>query len=154
MSKVYPLDVLQKEIARQRTQGRTVVFTNGCFDLLHPGHIKILEYAKSKGDHLVVGLNSDTSIRTLKGPSRPVLPQTARGRILSAIEYVDYIVIFEEETPYRIIETLKPDYLVKGGDWNQEKIVGRDLVKEVFRVPLEEGFSTSAIIDTICHRHG
>ena len=108
---------------------KKIVFTNGCFDILHPGHIHILDQAKSYGDILIVGLNSDNSIKRLKGPSRPKVSQEDRLKILSSIKFVDYVVIFEEETPLKLIEKIKPNVLVKGGDYILEDIVGREFVE-------------------------
>jgi rfaE bifunctional protein nucleotidyltransferase chain/domain len=140
---------LKNILDKLKGQGKKVVFTNGCFDLLHPGHIKLLKEAKSKGDILVVGLNSDQSVRKIKGKGRPVLNQKARVTVLSALEYVDFIVIFGEPTPYKIIKYLRPNYLVKGSDWEEKKIVGRNLVERVFRVKLLNNYSTTSIIDKI-----
>lgn len=132
---------------------RKVVFTNGCFDILHYGHISYLAQARQLGDMLVVGLNSDASVRRLKGPSRPVNPQEARAFVLSALEMVDYVVFFEEDTPYNIITRVKPDILVKGGDYEIDNIVGGDFVRsrggQVLTIPFEEGFSTSSILDNL-----
>ena len=128
-----------------------IVFTNGCFDILHPGHIHILDQAKSYGDMLIVGLNSDNSIKRLKGPSRPKVSQNDRLKILSSIKFVDYVVLFEEETPLKLIEKIKPNFLVKGGDYILEDIVGREFVEkyggQVKIVKLLEGHSSSSLID-------
>ena len=128
-----------------------IVFTNGCFDILHPGHIHILDQAKSYGDMLIVGLNSDNSIKRLKGPSRPKVSQNDRLKILSSIKFVDYVVLFEEETPLKLIEKIKPNFLVKGGDYILDDIVGREFVEknggQVKIVKLLEGHSSSSLID-------
>ena len=128
-----------------------IVFTNGCFDILHPGHIHILDQAKSYGDMLIVGLNSDNSIKSLKGPSRPKVSQNDRLKILSSIKFVDYVVLFEEETPLKLIEKIKPNFLVKGGDYILEDIVGREFVEknggQVKIVKLLEGHSSYSLID-------
>ena len=128
-----------------------IVFTNGCFDILHPGHIHILDQAKSYGDMLIVGLNSDNSIKRLKGPTRPKVSQNDRLKILSSIKFVDYVVLFEEETPLKLIEKIKPNFLVKGGDYILEDIVGREFVEnnggQVKIVKLLEGHSSSSLID-------
>ena len=128
-----------------------IVFTNGCFDILHPGHIHILDQAKSYGDMLIVGLNSDNSIKRLKGPSRPKVSQNDRLKILSSIKFVDYVVLFEEETPLKLIKKIKPNFLVKGGDYILEDIVGREFVEnnggQVKIVKLLEGHSSSSLID-------
>jgi D-beta-D-heptose 7-phosphate kinase/D-beta-D-heptose 1-phosphate adenosyltransferase len=130
-----------------------VVFTNGCFDLLHPGHIRSLERARSLGDALVVGLNSDASVRQLKGEGRPVIPERERAEILAALECVDAVVIFADLTPQRVIAALLPDVLVKGGDWPGDQIVGRDEVEaaggRVVSVPVVPGYSTTEILKKI-----
>ncbi|MBN2483322.1 MAG: adenylyltransferase/cytidyltransferase family protein [Candidatus Omnitrophica bacterium] len=141
--------ILTRTIARLKQQGNTIVFTNGCFDLVHPGHIAIFKQAKQKGDVLVVGMNSDKSVKKIKGPTRPILNERARSLLVSAIRYVDYVVLFDEETPYQLIRAIRPDYLVKGGDWKPGEIVGRDLVKKVFRVKLIKTYSTTNIIKKI-----
>src|SRR5262245_59162169 len=131
----------------------TVVFTNGCFDLIHPGHIDLLERAKALGTKLVVGINSDDSVRAIKGASRPYLSASDRAVILMGLSAVDEVVIFDEATPERLIEKIKPDVLVKGGDWPVEQIVGADLVLrnggKVFSLPLRDGYSSSAIVEKI-----
>lgn len=136
-----------------RGRGARVVFTNGVFDLLHPGHIRYLAAARAKGDVLVVGLNSDRSVRANKGPSRPVTPETERAEILEALACVDAVVLFDEETPQAIIDRLRPDVLVKGADWAADAIVGRETVEarggSVVRMPIEAGWSTSAIIEKV-----
>ena len=128
-----------------------IVFTNGCFDILHPGHIHILDQAKSYGDILIVGLNSDESIKRLKGPTRPKVSQKDRLRILSSIKFVDYAVLFEEDTPLKLIKKIKPNFLVKGGDYSLEDIVGAEFVEnnggQVKIVKLLEGHSSSSLID-------
>ena len=130
---------------------KKIVFTNGCFDILHPGHIHILDQAKSYGDILIVGLNSDNSIKRLKGPSRPKVSQEDRLKILSSIKFVDYVVLFEEETPLKLIEKIKPNFLVKGGDYILEDIIGREFVEnnggQVKIIKLLEGHSSSSLID-------
>jgi D-beta-D-heptose 7-phosphate kinase/D-beta-D-heptose 1-phosphate adenosyltransferase len=138
---------------REKRNGRRLVFTNGCFDLLHPGHIRALELARELGDVLIVGLNSDASVRQLKGPGRPVIPERERAEILAALESVDAVVIFDELTPQEIISRLLPDVLVKGGDWPGDQIVGRAEVEaaggRVVSVPLVPGYSTSDILRKI-----
>lgn len=128
-----------------------IVFTNGCFDILHRGHITYLAKARQLGEILVVGLNSDDSVRRLKGPERPVNDEVARAQVLAALEIVDYVVLFEEDTPYNIIVKVKPDLLVKGGDYKIENIVGADFVQQrggqVLTIPFVDGFSTTSIID-------
>ena len=136
-----------------RADGRRVVFTNGVFDILHPGHLRYLQHARSLGDALIVGLNADASVRRNKGPERPINPQEERAEILEALECVDAVVLFEEDTPDRIIKAILPDILVKGADWGENAIVGRDTVEarggRVVRVPIEEGFSTTEIVRKI-----
>jgi len=138
---------------REKRNGRRVVFTNGCFDLLHPGHIRSLELARALGDMLIVGLNSDTSVRQLKGKGRPVITERERAEILAALESVDAVVIFDDQTPREMITGLLPDVLVKGGDWPGDQIVGREEVEaaggRVVSVPVVPGYSTSAILERI-----
>lgn len=129
-----------------------MVFTNGCFDLLHIGHLTIFERAKRLGDLLVVGVNSDRSVRALKGPSRPLVPERERARLIAALACVDYVTIFNEDTPVALIKTLKPDVLVKGADWKASEIVGREFVTRVARIPLVRGRSTSELIERILAR--
>jgi rfaE bifunctional protein nucleotidyltransferase chain/domain len=140
-------------VARLRAAGKIIVFTNGVFDLLHPGHIRYLRQARALGDVLIVGVNSDRSVRAIKGPQRPVTPEGERVEILEALECVDAAVIFDEDTPHTLIATIQPDVLVKGADWAEDAIVGRDIVAarggRVVRVPVETGYSTTAIIQKI-----
>ncbi|MCQ2283928.1 MAG: D-glycero-beta-D-manno-heptose 1-phosphate adenylyltransferase [Bacteroidales bacterium] len=130
-----------------------IVFTNGCFDLLHCGHITYLAKARELGDVLVLGLNSDASVKRLKGPTRPVNPQDARALVLAALEMIDYVVVFEEDTPYELIAKVKPDVLVKGGDYEIDNIVGGDIVRErggvVTTIPFVDGFSTTSMINNL-----
>lgn len=150
--------VLSREdlIIRRRAwkdNGEKVVFTNGCFDLLHPGHIRLLEQARALGTVLVVGLNSDGSLRALKGEGRPLLPEAERAELLAALAAVDAVTIFDEATPRELMSALLPDVLVKGGDWGPDEIVGREEVEaaggRVVTLPYIEGYSTSAIIQKI-----
>ena len=138
---------------RCRTAGQKVAFTNGVFDLLHPGHLRYLRAARELADALIVGVNSDQSVRAYKGPDRPITPATERAEILGGLSCVDAVVIFDEETPHDTILALEPDVLVKGADWAEDAIVGRDTVERlggrVVRMPIAEGYSTSAIIDRI-----
>jgi rfaE bifunctional protein nucleotidyltransferase chain/domain len=138
-------------VARHRAEGRRIVFTNGVFDLLHPGHIRYLQAARREGDVLLVGINSDRSVRANKGSSRPIVPEHERAEVLEALACVDAVVVFDDETPARIISHLQPDVLVKGADWAADAIVGRDTVEarggRVVRMPVEAGWSTSAIIE-------
>jgi len=140
-------------VADRRGAGKTIVFTNGVFDLVHPGHVRYLTRARALGDVLVVGINSDRSVRIIKGDGRPITPETERAEILAALQPVDTVVIFDEETPHEIIAALQPDVLVKGADWAEDAIVGRDIVEarggKVIRMPVEQGYSTSAILEKI-----
>lgn len=133
--------------------GKRVVFTNGVFDLLHPGHVRYLQAARREGDALIVGVNSDRSARASKGPGRPITPEAERAELLAALACVDAVVIFDEETPDAIVKALQPDVLVKGADWPADQIVGRDTVEarggRVVRMPVEAGHSTTAIIEKI-----
>lgn len=151
--KIRTLAELGAIVRQRRAMGERTVFTNGCFDLLHRGHTRLLQQARALGDLLIVGLNSDASVRRLKGPFRPVLSQDERAELLSALASVDYVVIFEEADPSRIIETLEPDVLVKGADWAKEEVVGRETVEKrggrVVTIPLVEGSSTSGILRRI-----
>jgi D-beta-D-heptose 7-phosphate kinase/D-beta-D-heptose 1-phosphate adenosyltransferase len=138
---------------RLHADQRTLVFTNGVFDLLHPGHTRYLEKARQLGDALIVGVNSDRSVRANKGHDRPIVPESERAEILAALRWVDGVVIFDEETPHAIIAALQPDVLVKGADWGENDIIGRDLVEarggRVVRMALEAGYSTTAIIQKV-----
>ncbi|HDH05657.1 MAG TPA: D-glycero-beta-D-manno-heptose 1-phosphate adenylyltransferase [Nitrospirae bacterium] len=131
-----------------KKKGRKIVFTNGCFDLLHVGHIRYLAEAKKLGDILFIGLNADKSVSLIK-PGRPVIAEKERAEVLSALEMVDYIALFSEDTPYELIKEVQPDVLVKGADWQIKDIVGNDIVKDVRAIPLVEGKSTSKIIEKI-----
>jgi len=148
-----PLADLARERLAWRDAGKRVVFTNGCFDLLHPGHIALLEAARREGDRLVVALNSDASVRGLKGEGRPVVPQAERAELLLAFETVDRVVLYDEPTPIAAIRALRPDVLVKGADWPADQVVGRAEVEaaggRLVRVTLVPGRSTSAIVDRI-----
>jgi rfaE bifunctional protein nucleotidyltransferase chain/domain len=143
-------------VAHLRAAGKTIVFTNGVFDLLHIGHLRYLRQARALGDALIVGLNSDRSVRANKGPQRPITPEGERAEVLEALSCVDGVVVFDEETPHDLIAVLEPDVLVKGADWAEDAIVGRDIVEarggRVVRVALEPGQSTSAIIERIRKR--
>lgn len=145
---------LAAAIAWRRAQGGPVVFTNGVFDLVHPGHVELLEQARATGDALVVGLNSDASVRRLgKGEERPLVPQAARARVLAGFAAVDCVVLFDEDTPLALITALGPDVLVKGADYSLDRIVGADVVQgrggKVVRVPIVSGFSTSSIVERL-----
>lgn len=140
---------LAKWLSAARQAGRKIVFTNGCFDILHAGHVSVLEFSRSKGDELVVGLNSDASVRRLKGPTRPVNTQADRALVLAALESVSAVCIFDEDTPYNLIKQVRPDVLVKGGDYKTDEIVGREFAKKVVRFPLLKGRSTTNIIKKV-----
>ena len=143
-------------IARLKQDGKRIVFTNGCFDIIHVGHIRYLKSAKELGDILVIGLNSDESVRKIKGDNRPIVSQGERAEDLSSIRSVDYVVIFNEPDPYNTIAAIKPDILIKGGDWAIDNIVGRDIVEsyggEVRTIPFVEGFSSSRIIGDVLNK--
>lgn len=139
--------------SRARASGQRVVFTNGVFDLLHPGHIRYLQAARAEGDALIVAINSDRSVSAIKGPTRPLTPEAERAEILGALACVNAVVVFDEETPAEIIRAVQPDVLVKGADWAPDKIVGRDTVEahggKVILMPVEQGWSTSSIVEKI-----
>ncbi|MDD5433886.1 MAG: D-glycero-beta-D-manno-heptose 1-phosphate adenylyltransferase [Nitrospira sp.] len=153
---IVDLPELLPVINKLRQEGKRIVFTNGCFDIIHLGHVLYLKSAKEYGDILVVGMNSDKSVKLIKGDKRPVVPQRERAVVLSSIRFVDYVVIFNEPDPYKIIEALKPDVLVKGGDWVIENIIGRDIVEssggKVYSIPFIEGASSTNIIEEILKR--
>ena len=154
IEKFFTQDALSQILQLQQQQGKKVVFTNGCFDLLHVGHVRYLQYARDLGDLLVIAVNSDQSVQSLnKGPGRPLTPFDQRMEMLAALTCVDYIVKFDESTPLQIIEILQPDVLVKGGDWTIDQIVGKDVVEKrggtVTSIPLIPDVSTSLIIERI-----
>jgi D-beta-D-heptose 7-phosphate kinase/D-beta-D-heptose 1-phosphate adenosyltransferase len=150
IKKVLPLDEAIEVVDELKRGGKRVVFTNGCFDLLHPGHTRYLAEARKLGDALLVAVNSDRSVRALKGPGRPVMPQDERAEILAALECVDYLTIFDDLTPQAVIARMLPQVLVKGGDWEPTEIVGRSEVEaaggKVVSIPVVPGLSTSALI--------
>ncbi len=150
---VLTLDQAAAFVERLRSAGNTVVFTNGVFDLLHPGHVRYLAEARRLGDALLVGVNADRSVRAIKGPGRPITSEAERAEILAALASVDGVVIFDEDTPHAIINRLQPDILVKGADWGADSIVGRDIVEgrggRVVRIPLAPGYSTTALLARI-----
>jgi D-beta-D-heptose 7-phosphate kinase/D-beta-D-heptose 1-phosphate adenosyltransferase len=139
--------------ARVRSAGGRVVFTNGVFDLLHPGHIRYLSAARALGDALIVGINSDRSVRANKGPSRPITPEFERAELIASLRSVDAVTVFDEETPHALIEAVQPDVLVKGADWGPDNIVGRDIVEarggSVVRIELTKGFSSTHLIEKV-----
>ena len=148
------LSAAQVLVQKARSAGQTIVFTNGVFDILHPGHVRYLRDARALGDLLIVGVNSDRSTRALdKAPGRPINPENERAEVLAALASVDAVVVFDEDTPHAIISALQPDILVKGADWGENAIVGRDVVEarggKVVRIALAPGYSTTAIVDRI-----
>lgn len=153
MGQVISKSKLKKILDKEKGKGKNVVFTNGCFDILHLGHIRYLKKAKKFGDVLVVGLNTDASVRAIKGNKRPIIPEKARAEILASLTSVDYVVYFSESNPVKLIRFLKPDVLVKGADYSIDEILGRDIVEKeggkVVRVTLEKGLGTSEIIKKI-----
>jgi D-glycero-beta-D-manno-heptose 1-phosphate adenylyltransferase len=157
VTKVLALKDLSMQVAELRRQGRKIVFTNGCFDILHPGHLSYLEKARVLGDVLIVGINSDRSVRELKGGLRPIFDQEERCELLSGLESVSFVTVFDESTPRELIKVILPDVLVKGGDWPLEQIVGREEVEasggRVVALPFAEGYSSSAIIQRILTRY-
>ncbi|HEU0185458.1 MAG TPA: D-glycero-beta-D-manno-heptose 1-phosphate adenylyltransferase [Blastocatellia bacterium] len=158
MAKILSFDLLIDERKRLGRLGRRVVFTNGCFDLIHPGHIRYLQEARRLGDALIVALNSDRSVRELKGEMRPILNQNERAEVMAALGCVDYVTIFDDSTPRAVIAALAPDVLVKGGDWGPDQIVGRDEVEaaggKVLSLAFVEGCSTTDVIERIVKRFG
>jgi len=157
LSKIKSCDELATFLRGLRAGGKVVVFTNGCFDLLHAGHVRYLAAARQEGDLLVVGLNSDRSVQDIKGDARPILPESERAEVLAGLAAVDYVVLFDEADPLQLIMALAPDVLVKGGDWPEEAIIGAQVVRDrggrVVRIPVVEGASTSAIIARILERY-
>jgi D-beta-D-heptose 7-phosphate kinase/D-beta-D-heptose 1-phosphate adenosyltransferase len=155
--KIKAKEDLRRIVDDLKTKGKRIVFTNGCFDLLHVGHIRYLEEAKALGDILVVGINSDRSVRRIKGPYRPILPEGERAEILSGLGCVDYITIFDEADPLELVSSLQPHILVKGGDWTKETTVGKEVVErsggEVIILPFVQGASTSNLIEAILERY-
>ncbi len=154
---VLPAAELALLLQGYRQRGEKIVFTNGCFDILHPGHSGYLAAARALGDILVVGLNSDASVRRLKGDKRPIMAEAARAQLLAALAAVDFVTIFTEDDPYHLIKLLKPDILVKGGDWDTANIVGRDLVEArggvVKSLPFIDEYSTTSIVEEILRRY-
>ncbi|MBI2833452.1 MAG: D-glycero-beta-D-manno-heptose 1-phosphate adenylyltransferase [Acidobacteria bacterium] len=150
---ILSLDDAAEYAARLRAGGKVVVFTNGVFDLLHPGHVRYLQASRREGDALIVAVNSDRSVRANKGPGRPINPEAERAEVLASLACVDAVVVFDEDTPARVVGRLRPDVLVKGADWAPGEIVGRDTVEahggRVVRVPVEAGYSTSLLLERI-----
>ncbi len=158
MNKIFSGEMLQEQLSGLRRAGKTIVFTNGCFDILHVGHVRYLREAKKLGDILVLALNSDASVRAIKGEKRPLVPEDERADIMAALGSVDYVILFDDPTPQQLIEYLKPDILVKGGDWAEAAIAGADFVKatggKVITIPLTEGRSTTNIVEKIRQVYG
>ncbi len=157
MGKIISREVLRRECERLRREGKRIVFTNGCFDIIHAGHARYLARARSMGDVLVIGLNSDESVRGIKGALRPINPENERAEVLAALASIDYVALFDEPDPAGIIGEVRPDVLVKGGDWPVEAIVGADQVQarggKVVSIPIEVESSTTRIVERILARH-
>jgi rfaE bifunctional protein nucleotidyltransferase chain/domain len=151
--KIKDLSSLKKEIETIKARGKRIVFTNGCFDLLHPGHMRYLYAARQMGDYLVVAVNTDRSVKIIKGANRPVQSQDERTELLAALSFVDAVVLFDEDNPLKVIQHLVPNVLVKGGDWTEDKIIGADVVKQaggvVKSLPFVSGYSTTVLIEKI-----
>jgi rfaE bifunctional protein nucleotidyltransferase chain/domain len=149
--KLQSLDELERLVSSAKARGQRIVFTNGCFDILHRGHLHLLREAKALGDLLIVAVNSDRSIKQIKGPARPIISQAGRAELLAALEMVDYVILFDEADPRRLLTALKPDILVKGGDYGRDEVVGADIVERhggtVAVIPFLQGFSTTEIIE-------
>lgn len=157
-TKVKNHDELREIVEDLRMAGKKTVFTNGCFDIIHTGHVRYLSLAKKYGDVLIVAINSDDSVNRIKGPKRPIVPQEERAEVLAALSMVDYVTTFDEDDPHHIITELMPDVLVKGGDWEIDNIIGRDIVEanggKVLSIPYIEGSSTTNIVERILERYG
>ena len=157
MSKITPRNELKAIVERLKREGKKVVFTNGCFDILHAGHTRYLREARKLGDALILALNSDSSVRSIKGPMRPIVPEAERAEVVASLDSVDYVTIFDELTPLELIEFLQPDVIVKGGDWAEKDIVGAEAVRKwggrVAIMPVIEGASTTNIIDKVLQVH-
>lgn len=155
--KIFTLPQLQEQLQAWRAQGQKIVFTNGCFDILHLGHVDYLEKSRQLGDKLVLGLNTDASISRIKGPSRPLQDEMSRARVMASLLFVDAVVLFDDDTPLELIKAVQPDILVKGDDYTIENIVGQDVVTarggEVKTVPLVKGYSTTSIVKKIENQH-
>ena len=153
LNKIKELSEIKKEIDLLKAERKRIVFTNGCFDILHPGHTRYLFAARKLGDYLIVAVNSDRSVKTIKGSGRPIMPQEARAEVLAALSCTDGIVIFEDENPLKVIQYLMPDVLVKGGDWAEERMIGAEVVRgaggEIRTIPFVSGYSTTHIIKRI-----
>lgn len=158
MNKILDRGALREKLEDLRKTGKKIAFTNGCFDILHVGHVRYLREAKKTGDVLVLALNSDSSVRSIKGEKRPLVPEMERAEVLAALEFIDFVTIFDELTPLELIQCLKPDVLIKGGDWPEEKVVGRDEVKQwggkVVIIPEVMGKSTTNVVEKIISIYG
>jgi len=164
MNKILSRNDLRERVAQLKGEGKRIVFTNGCFDILHIGHVRYLEEAKGLGDILVLALNSDASVRSIKGPLRPVVPQDERAYIMASLEVVDYVTIFDEETPLTLIEDIAPDILVKGGDWTPDTVVGKEtvaqrggrvvIIPQISESSTGTAASTTGVIDRILRTYG
>jgi rfaE bifunctional protein nucleotidyltransferase chain/domain len=158
MEKILSWEALKNEVERRRGEGQKIAFTNGCFDILHVGHVRYLGEARKRGDLLILALNSDASVRAIKGDKRPLVPQQERAEVAASLEAVDYVTLFDETTPLKLIEYLRPDCLVKGGDWKEEAVVGGDAVRswggKVILIPVVEGASTTNIVEKVLHVYG
>jgi rfaE bifunctional protein nucleotidyltransferase chain/domain len=158
MGKILSRGALRQEIDRLKAEGKKIAFTNGCFDILHVGHVRYLRDARKTGDVLILALNSDTSVRAIKGDKRPLVPEDERADVLAALEFINYITLFDELTPLALIEYLQPDVIVKGGDWAEENVVGRDSVRrwggKVVIIPETPGASTTNIVEKIIKVYG
>jgi len=148
MGEILDRAALAERISKLKAEGKRAVFTNGCFDILHVGHVRYLKEARSLGDLLIIGLNSDSSVGRIK-PGRPIVGQAERAEMLTSLSMVDFVTLFDEETPYELIKAVRPDVLVKGGDWKPADIVGSDIVPDTRSLPFSEGYSTSGIISKI-----
>jgi len=158
MNKIYPKDELKAEVGRLKREGKKVIFTNGCFDILHAGHTRYLREAKKLGDVLILALNSDNSVRSIKGEKRPIVPEAERAEVVASLASVDYVTVFDELTPLALIEFLQPDVIVKGGDWAEKDIVGAAAVGKwggrVAIMPEIEGASTTNVIEKVLQVYG
>ena len=158
MKKILSWEALKNEVDRRRGEGQKIAFTNGCFDILHVGHVRYLREARKTGDLLILALNSDASVRAIKGDKRPLVTQGERAEVAASLEAVDYVTLFDETTPLKLIEYLRPDFLVKGGDWKEEAVVGSDAVRscggKVVLIPVVEGASTTNIVEKVLHVYG
>lgn len=156
--KILERAMLEKTVQSLKREGKKIVFTNGCFELLHIGHVRYLQAARAEGDVLTVGVNSDLSVRQIKGPKRPIVPENERAEVLASLACVDFVSLFDEPDPLAMIRSLLPDVLVKGADWAEDAIVGRDIVEahggRVVRIPLTQGTSTTSIIERILGNYG